>query len=609
LIACLLSGLLISYQLVVTILQPAWKDPATDWLRATLSWPELLVVGFVSLRLTRAGHAAARSWWMLSAALLSYAVAQTLWAVFAQLIYLHGVPFPSLADLFYLLQYPFFFAAIVLSPSTPTWRSRTTVVVDTLLWMGAVTALSWFFLLAPIYLHGGESPQGKFVSLAYPVGDLAVLFGLSLGLMRSTRGRTDRLALDVLVLALVCLILADSWFAALLLHSTTVPAVAYAPNLIWIATYLLIVLAGLVQLRGVGHEPSPKRPIPAPDMQGAKGSVADIGGRHLPHGDLIGSVRVLIPFLAALLASTTLLTHAALTYTNVPSFVGPLVVSLGLLLLAVVRQELTLLENARVHREREAEQARALALREANRRMEEFLQVASHELKTPLTSLQGNTELLVRRLHTARPATVDTADLMPLVGTVQVVLERSLHSLGRMCRLVDDLLDVVRIHEGRLDICLEACDLASVVQEAVDEQRVVVDARPISLDLPEKRPVLVLGDADRLGQVVTNYLTNALKYSAADRPVTVCLQVTDARARLTVHDQGVGLPAEEQVHVWERFYRARDVHVQSGSEVGLGLGLYICQSIIARHHGQLGVDSVPGEGAAFWFALALAPTA
>jgi signal transduction histidine kinase len=417
------------------------------------------------------------------------------------------------------------------------------------------------------------------------------------------------MALDVLVFALVCLILADSWFAALLLHSTTVPAVAYAPNLIWIATYLLIVLAGLVQLRDLGPESSPKRPNDARDVESTKGIGTDTDAGRFPHDDLIGSLRVLIPFLAALLASTTLLTHAALTYTNVPSFVGPLVVSLGLLLFAVVRQELTLLDNSRVHREREAEQARSLALREANRRMEEFLQVASHELKTPLTSLQGNTELLVRRLHTAQPATVDTADQMRLVGMVQVVLERSLHSLDRMCRLVDDLLDVVRIHEGRLEICLEACDLASVVQEAVDEQRVVVDARPISLDLPEQRPVLVLGDADRLGQVVTNYLTNALKYSQADRPVTVCLQVSDARARLTVHDQGVGVPAEEQAHVWERFYRARDVHVQSGSEVGLGLGLYICRSIIERHHGQLGVDSVPGEGATFWFALALAPNA
>jgi signal transduction histidine kinase len=584
-------------------------EPATDWLRAALAWPELLVVGFVSLRLTRAGHAAARSWWMLSAALLSYAVAQNLWALFAQLIYFHGVPFPSLADLFYLLQYPFFFVAIVLLPSSPTWGARTTVVVDTLLWMGAVTALSWFFILSPIYTHGGESPLGKFVSLAYPVGDLAVLFGLSMGLMRSSRGRADRLALDVLVLAMGCLILADSWFAALLVHSTTVPAVTYTPSLLWIATYLLVVLAGLVQLRLVGREPSPPQPTQAPHLERGNGSVSEVSARQLQSDDLISSLHVLIPFLAALLASATLLTHAALTYTGAPSFIGPLVVSIGLLLLAIVRQAITLLEKGQVQREREAAQASVLALREANRRMESFLNIASHELKTPLTSVQGNTALLVRRLHAARLHRTDAEDLARLVGMVQAVLERSTVSLHRIGRLIDDLLDVVRIGEGRLDLRTEPCDLAGIVQEAVEDQRLLADARPIHLELPATIPVLVQGDVERLGQVLTNYLTNALKYSAEDRPIAVCLQVADGVARLTVRDAGIGLPAEEQAHVWERFYRASGVSVQSGSGVGLGLGLYLCQTIIEQHHGQVGVESVVGEGSTFWFRLPLAPAA
>jgi signal transduction histidine kinase len=603
--ACLFVGLVITYQLGVTLLQPAWKDPATDWLRAALAWPELLLVVFVSLRLTRAIHPSAQSWWMLSAVLLSYAVAQNLWAIYAQRIYLHGVPFPSLADLFYLLQYPFFFLAIVLLPSTPSWGSRTKVVVDTLLWMGAVTALSWFFILEPIYAHGGESPLGKLVSLAYPVGDLAVIFALTLALMRASRGQADRLVLYVLVVAAIFLIFADSWYAALLVQSTVVQELAYAPNLLWIVAYLLVGLAGLIQLRLMGHISSLPGPTHDEVAKRGKDTLPELSAQQLQRDDLIRSLRVLIPFLAALLASATILIHAAMTNTQMPSLIGPLAVSLGLLLLAIARQEITLLENARAHREREAYQASALALREANRRMERFLDIASHELKTPLTSLEGNIELLVRRLHAVQPDTA-AADLARLVLMVQAVLERSAHSVDRISWLIDDLLDVVRIREGRLDVRQEPCDLAGIVQEAVDEQRLVADGRPIHLDLPATRPVLVLGDADRLGQVVTNYLTNAVKYSQADRPIAVCLQVRDVDVCLAVRDAGIGVPMEEQARIWERFYRASGVSVQSGSGVGLGLGLHICRTIIERHEGQVGVESAPGEGATFWFTLPLA---
>src|SRR5262249_24701737 len=249
------------------------------------------------------------------------------------------------------------------------------------------------------------------------------------------------------------------------------------------------------------------------------------------------------PFLAALLASATILTHAALTYSGVPSFIGPLVVSFGLLLLAIVRQELTLLDNARAHREQWADQARVLALGETNRRMEEFLNIASHELKTPLASLRGNTELLVRRLHTVQPLNVDTAGLVRLVAMEQGVLERSTVSLDRIGRLINDQLDVARIREGQLELRREPCDLGSIVQEAVDEQQLVAAPRPIHLLLPAARPVPVLADAVRIGQVVTNYLTNALKYSREDRHVEVCLEVEGPVAHVSVRDEGIGMPA------------------------------------------------------------------
>jgi signal transduction histidine kinase len=115
-------------------------------------------------------------------------------------------------------------------------------------------------------------------------------------------------------------------------------------------------------------------------------------------------------------------------------------------------------------------------------------------------------------------------------------------------------------------------------------------------------------DAGRIEQVVTNYLTNALKYSPVDRPVEVGIEVETEHVRVWVRDYGEGVPLAEQEYIWERFHRAQGVEVQSGTGVGLGLGLYISRMIIERHQGQVGVQSTPGQGATFWFTLPPSPS-
>jgi signal transduction histidine kinase len=233
--------------------------------------------------------------------------------------------------------------------------------------------------------------------------------------------------------------------------------------------------------------------------------------------------------------------------------------------------------------------------------MDEFLGIACHELKTPLAAIKGNVQLAERRLQrltSDRKTQIDR--LLP------DLLENANRQTDRLDRLVSDLLDVSRIQVGKLEMRSELCDLETVVQETIQEQRMINPTRSILVEMPAEEAVPIEADADRIGQVVANYLTNALKYSSADKPVTVSLEIEGPVARVSVQDEGPGLPPGEQERIWERFHRVRGVEVQTGSGIGLGLGLYISKTIITWHGGRVGVASAPGQGSTFWFTLPLA---
>jgi signal transduction histidine kinase len=140
----------------------------------------------------------------------------------------------------------------------------------------------------------------------------------------------------------------------------------------------------------------------------------------------------------------------------------------------------------------------------------------------------------------------------------------------------------------------------------VEALRLANPQRTIDLHVLAAGPVPVVADVDRIGQVVTNYLTNALKYSPEDQPVAVRVAVMGAVARVAVTDHGPGLPPREHERIWQKFYRAEGVRVQSGSGSGLGLGLHICKTIVEAHGGLVGVESAVGKGSTFSFTLPLA---
>jgi signal transduction histidine kinase len=275
---------------------------------------------------------------------------------------------------------------------------------------------------------------------------------------------------------------------------------------------------------------------------------------------------------------------------------------------ALARLSALTLEREQLVRAREQAQAEALAHRAATRQMEAFVEVAGHELKTPLASLQLGLQAAQHRLdrliHQAE--TGQTVDQGPLpLERVQQYLEPLPQSVDRLERLVRDLLDSTHLAAGSLELHPELADLRAIVAAAVKEQRTHTPDRTICLQALPEQPVLVRADVQRIAQVVSYYLTNALKYSAETYPVEVGVGVDGQQGCVWVRDSGPGVPAGQQTSLWERFYRAPEVQVESGSGVGLGLGLYISRALVEQHGGAVGVQSTPGHGSRFWFTLTL----
>jgi signal transduction histidine kinase len=268
---------------------------------------------------------------------------------------------------------------------------------------------------------------------------------------------------------------------------------------------------------------------------------------------------------------------------------------------------------SRLLREREAARAQAADLARDNQRLEAFLAIASHELRGPAASSSLGVQLAAQRVDLLRQQAAQyDATLASRLSAVQDVLTTVASCLEWLTRLVSDLLDLSRLQAGQLTGQPAPADLLTLARAAVDDHRQLAPTRHIWLHQPPSRgEIRVWADADRLHQVLTNLLANALKYAPADRPVQVSVRVLKGWARVSVRDHGPGLPPEEHQRIWEAFHRADGSAVTSGtphaSAQSLGLGLYITKTIIEQHHGKVGIRSAPGKGSTFWFALPVMP--
>ena len=229
--------------------------------------------------------------------------------------------------------------------------------------------------------------------------------------------------------------------------------------------------------------------------------------------------------------------------------------------------------------------------REVDRMKSEFVSMVSHELRTPLTSIKGYIDLLV------------DGDAGELTEEQQEYLEIAKKNADRLVALINDLLDVSRIESGRMELHPSPLDLARLISDVAQSLRPQIEEKDQHLILEVNEPLpAVLGDTDRVTQILTNLLSNAYKYTPAGGTISVVAQAAEKDCvRVDVRDTGIGLSAEEQTKLFTKFFRAKNRTTQEVG--GTGLGLTITRSLVEMHGGKIIVSSAQGEGSTFSFTL------
>lgn len=240
------------------------------------------------------------------------------------------------------------------------------------------------------------------------------------------------------------------------------------------------------------------------------------------------------------------------------------------------------------------------ARQKIERAKDDFLAVAAHELRSPLAAVRSYADLLLRREQ--QRAEADSRDLHGLTILTQQV--------SHMLRMVDNLLDVSRIDAGQLDLQIQRVNLVPLLSQVIDQQRPAAGNRELNVITPADE-LWVAGDSLRIRQILTNLIGNAIKYSPADGLISVRMEriersdeiapgVSGPAALICIHDSGNGMSSEQQVRLFQRYYRVRNHRAE-----GLGLGLYLSRQFVQMHGGQIWVESQEGSGSMFAFTLPL----
>ncbi|WP_342332417.1 ATP-binding protein [Pedobacter sp. FW305-3-2-15-E-R2A2] len=224
-------------------------------------------------------------------------------------------------------------------------------------------------------------------------------------------------------------------------------------------------------------------------------------------------------------------------------------------------------------------------------RKNDFIGMVSHELKTPLTSLNGYLQLLIAKTKKMEDAFTSTS------------LEKAHVQVKKMSTMINGFLNISRLESGKIHLDMEVFDLDQLIREIMEETKPTLQHH--TLTLSPCLPVSIYADREKIGSVISNLLSNAIKYSPKGKKIEVHCQPHEGIVEVSVKDEGMGIKPQAIEKLFERFYRVETKHTQNIS--GFGIGLYLCAEILLHHGGKIWVESEIGVGSTFYFSLPLAP--
>src|SRR5438105_4265507 len=501
-------------------------------------------------------------WLLFGTGLVLWTLGDAYWDAYSWFLRTEA-PFPSIADIAYVGGYPLLIAATFVLARGRT-RPRLTDVLDSAVVATGALILTWALLVEPLLAQTGLSAAGMAVTVATPVLDVVLLVGV---VQLALRKGVENPALRFLVVGVTCQVVTDVAYSYLTLKG------AYTNGMFidagWIVAYGLFGVAAL--------HPSMARIKPVPSSVAIRFSSRRIA--------LLAAATLCAP--VVMIADTLSGDPINVLDLSIGSIVVTLLVGARLVLLQ--RERNRMLAAVDVGREKyrelfeQADESRAALavqnerLRELDHLKDNLISVVSHELRTPLTSILGYLELLDQDRDR--------------------LTQRHRHFLGvvgrnaeRLLDIVVDLLFVAQARAGHMTLDREPLDLAELAQQAVEGTLPAANERQITISVAPCADSVVSGDRQRLGQVLDNLLSNALKFTPRNGSVEVRLSARRDDAVLEVADTGIGISAGAQRELFTRFFRT-DAAIEAAIQ-GTGLGLSIVKAIVDGHGGQVSVESV-----------------
>jgi signal transduction histidine kinase len=482
-----------------------------------------------------------------------------------------AVPFPSIVDLCYLAFYPLCLIGILRFPTRRESRhARVRLGLDAATIALAGGSIIWYLVLGPTVAAGGSNLQIRIVSGAYPTGDLLQIFAMA-RLLTRVQAPALRVPLRFFTGALVGGVVGDVLFGWLQFHPNTGALKA--------ASFILAVAAASSLLAAASQ----------------RSSVA-VAGPVLAEPDPYAARRgrvIWLPYFAPFVV-LGLLVHSQLQ----ASFFSRLSLTIAaaiVMLLVALRQLAVQRELIAVQRvtDEQAEDLRSavVELEAAQRIKEDFISLVSHELRTPLTSIRGYTELLLEDGVTA-----SQREFLNVVD----------RNAERLLSVVNDLLLVAQIQSGTMPLELGDLLLNDLVEQAGEAAKPLAMSGKIHLEIIVDSDLALTGDASRLGQVLDNLISNAIKYTPEGGTVTLTATRVAHDAVVEVADTGIGIPKAEQEQMFGRFFRTSNARL--AAIPGTGLGLVVTRGIVEGHGGTIGFESAEGIGTTFRVVIPLTPS-